>query len=149
MSAFLETRSPRSKRALPRYPRTDTWAMGTRMIVSVAVLALVTAHIAPAESQSTAPYELREGLWVGESIAWVELGGSAEGSSATFDGVLTTEFTMFVDEIGLVDGDWVLDGDAIMLLSGSVSGDIVFDYSGEGTLTGTEVILVVLATVTY
>jgi hypothetical protein len=106
------------------------------MIIAMVVVALVAGQAVPAGSQSTPPYELREGLWVGESIAWAELGGSAEGATATFDGVITTEFIMFVDENGTVDGDWILDGDAVMLMMGSVNGDIVFDYTGEGALTG-------------
>jgi hypothetical protein len=123
-------------REWPGQMRIRRWTRGLRVAVAAVVVTLVAGHAAPAGSQSTEPLELREGLWVGESIAWASLTGSAEGASATFDGVIGTEFTMFVDDESVVDGDWILDGDAVMLLSGSVNGDIVFDYKGAGALTG-------------
>jgi hypothetical protein len=123
------------------------WLAASRLFTALAVVsALVAGQVVPARSQAL---ELREGLWVGESIANASLSGIVEGTTATFDGLVSTEFTMFVDENSVVDGDWVLDGLGVLLLSGGeVSGSINYDYVGDGALTGDQTAVTMAGTVT-
>ena len=89
-----------------------------RVSAGLLAVALLAAFTESAGSQPGLEYELREGLWVGEAMATASMDGTAEGASATYDGMITTEFTVFVEESGLLDGDWVMDGFGIMRLSG-------------------------------
>lgn len=116
-------------------PRDATRAHVRRAaVLAVTLIVLIGGVSLPAGSQSR--FALREGLWVGESIASASLDGSAEGASATFDGTIGSQFTLFVDENGFVDGDWILDGTGIVLISGPTSGHLTQVYTGSGAFTG-------------
>jgi len=82
-------------------------------------------------------WNLREGLWSGESVAIGHLQGAVEGGSGTWDGGVGTQFVVLVDEEGRADGDWVLDGSGTVRVTGSgMSGIFNQVYTGDGVLMG-------------
>ncbi|MGB8361911.1 MAG: hypothetical protein WCE80_10990, partial [Acidimicrobiia bacterium] len=86
--------------------------------------------------------ELRPGLWAGESLARASLTGDAQGAEATLVGTVRSPFAFFVEDEPFgpnsVDGDWVLDGHAVMHLKGAVKMDAILHYSGNGALSGSK-----------
>jgi len=86
------------------------WKGAVRFGALFVFLAILVA-LAPAPARSQATYlEPREGIWVGEALAY----GQLEGGPLIWSGALNLHFDLEADSFGWINGDWVLDGSASM-----------------------------------
>jgi hypothetical protein len=108
--------------------------------------ALVSSTVGRA---STGPDDsARNNDWVAIGVARGYASVERDGASVTWDGAVSGIFKFNVDDAGLVDGTWIIEGSALQTVEVrgvSASGDLLYD--GSGTLGGDESALVATGSV--